>query len=84
MAAEPSSDAYLDCRGYSCPGPVFMIKERMDTLAPGQVLKVDADDPAAEEDVTRWAKRMGHVILSLGKTGSTVTFYIRKENEAGP
>ncbi len=82
MATEPNSDAYIDCRGYSCPGPVFMVNEKMDTLAPGQVLKVDADDPAAEEDVTRWAKRKGHVILSLGKTGGNVTFYIRKGNEA--
>ncbi len=82
MVDEPKPDAYLDCRGYSCPGPVFMIKEKMDTLAPGMVLKVDADDPAAEEDVTRWATRTGNDILSSGKTGSTVTFYIRKGKEA--
>jgi tRNA 2-thiouridine synthesizing protein A len=82
MVEEPHVDAYLDCRGYSCPGPVFMIKEKMEMLASGQVLKVDADDPAAEEDVTRWAKRTGHDILSLGKTGRTVTFYIRKGKEA--
>ncbi len=78
MADELHADAYLDCRGSSCPGPVFMIKDKMDTLAPGQVLKVDADDPAAEEDVTRWAKRKEQEILSVGKKGKVVTFYLKK------
>jgi len=72
------ADAYLDCKGYSCPGPVFMIKEKMDKISPGQVLKVDADDPAAEEDVTRWVKRGGHDLLKVEKEGPNVTFYIRK------
>jgi TusA-related sulfurtransferase len=75
---EIHADVYLDCRGYSCPGPVFMVKDKMDELTPGQVLKVDADDPAAEEDVTRWVKRTGHELLKIDKAGNIATFYIRK------
>ena len=75
---EIHADQYLDCRGYFCPGPVFMVKDKMDELTPGQVLKVDADDPAAEEDLTRWAKRLGHELLKIEKTGNIATFYFRK------
>jgi len=44
----------------------------------GQVLKVEADDPAAEEDIARWAKRTGHQVLKLDKSGNILTFYIRR------
>jgi TusA-related sulfurtransferase len=78
MTDEIHEDEYLDCRGYSCPGPVFMVKDKMDELSPGQVLKVDSDDPASEEDVTRWAKRTGQELLKHEKAGNVVTFYIKK------
>jgi tRNA 2-thiouridine synthesizing protein A len=44
----------------------------------GQILKVEADDPAAEEDIKRWAKRTGHEILKFEKEGSLMTFYIKR------
>lgn len=71
-------DAELDCVGLYCPMPIFMTKEKMDEIDVGQVLKVEADDPAAEEDIKRWAKRTRHEILRFEKDGSTLTFYIRK------
>ena len=55
-----------------------MVKDKIDELMPGQVLQVDADDPAAEEDVTRWVKRTGQDMLKHEKAGNMVTFYIRK------
>jgi tRNA 2-thiouridine synthesizing protein A len=43
-----------------------------------KILKVEADDPAAEEDITRWAKRTGHKILQVKKEGALLTFYIKR------
>ena len=37
----------------------------MDELAPGQLLRILANDPAAEEDIKRWAKRAGHALLEF-------------------
>jgi tRNA 2-thiouridine synthesizing protein A len=42
------------------------------------VLKVEADDPAAEEDLKSWARRTGHEIMKSAKEGAIVTFFIRK------
>jgi TusA-related sulfurtransferase len=44
----------------------------------GQVLEVTADDPAAEEDLKRLAKRLGHEVLEVRKDGDEVTLLIRK------
>jgi TusA-related sulfurtransferase len=59
--------------------PIAMTKEAIDKLEIGQILKVEADDPAAEEDIKRWAKRTGHTILKLEKKGNIITFFIRRE-----
>ena len=60
-------DAEVDCVGLFCPMPIALTKEGIDALEIGQVLKVEADDPAAEEDIKRWAKRTGHELLKFEK-----------------
>lgn len=79
MSAEIVPNAELDCVGYYCPMPISMTKEEIDKLEIGQVLKVEADDPAAEEDIKRWAKRAGHTLLGFLKEDSLLTFFIKKE-----
>lgn len=71
-------DAELDCVGYYCPMPIAMTKEEIEKIDVGQVLKVEADDPAAEEDIKRWAKRTGHEILKFEKEGTIMTFFIKR------
>jgi TusA-related sulfurtransferase len=58
--------------------PISMTKEEIDRIQIGQVLKVEADDPAAEEDIKRWAKHTGHKILKYEKKGTILKFYIKK------
>jgi len=58
--------------------PISMTKEGIDNIQVGEILKVEADDPAAEEDIKRWAKRTGHEILKLEKEGIILTFFIKK------
>ena len=59
--------------------PIAMTKEGIDKIDVGQVLRVEADDPAAEEDIKRWAKRTGHEILKFEKEGTILTFFIKKK-----
>lgn len=68
----------LDCVGLFCPEPLFQTREAMDSLSVGSVLEVLADDPAAEEDLTRFAKRAGHEVLSIEDRGDHKRFLIRK------
>jgi len=71
-------DAELDCVGLYCPMPIAMTKEEIEKIQIGEVLKVEADDPAAEEDIKRWAKRTGHKILKFEKHENIMTFYIKR------
>lgn len=73
-------DVELDCVGLFCPMPISMTKEKIDEINIGQILKIIADDPAAEEDITRWAKRTGHELLKIEKDATILTFYIKKKN----
>ena len=68
----------LDCLGLYCPEPVFRTRQEIDRLAVGQVLEVIADDPAAEEDIKRLVKRLGHQLLELRKEKDQFRFFIKK------
>jgi tRNA 2-thiouridine synthesizing protein A len=80
MKNDITADAVLDCIGLYCPVPIAQTREEIDRIEIGQVLKVLADDPAAEEDIPRWAKRTGHEILGQHREGTILTFYIQKRN----
>ena len=68
----------LDCTGLYCPEPVFRVRLELGDMEPGQTLKVTADDPAAEEDIKRLVKRLGHEILEIKTDNENVEFTIRK------
>ena len=78
MVSDIVPDADLDCVGLYCPMPIAQTKQEIDNLEPGQILRVEADDPAAEEDIKRWAKRVGHEVMEFEKEGMILTFYIKK------
>ncbi len=59
--------------------PISMTKEEIEKIEIGQILKIEADDPAAEEDIKRWAKRTGHELIHFEKHDTIMTFYIRRK-----
>ena len=73
-----TADETIDCIGLYCPTPILNTRQAMDRLAPGQVLEVLADDPAAEEDLKAWAKRAGQKLLHIEKTAEGMRFLIQK------
>lgn len=58
--------------------PIALTKEAIENINQGQILRVEADDPAAEEDIARWVKRTGHHLIKFEKKGNTLIFYIKK------
>jgi len=68
----------LDAIGLLCPEPLFQARTAIDSLDPGDVLEVLADDPAAEEDLTRFAKRAGHEMVAVEDEGDFKRFLIRR------
>ena len=68
----------LDCLGLYCPEPLFQTRENIDQIKPGEILEVITDDPAAEEDLKRFAKRTGHEIVSFEKNDIQMRFLIKR------
>lgn len=50
----------------------------MERMSVGNILKVLADDPASEEDISRWVNRNGHKLLDIKKTDKDLEFTIQK------
>lgn len=68
----------LDCIGLYCPEPLFQTRNKLDEIEVGKTLEVVTDDPAAEEDITRFAKRAGHQIVHFEKKDGVLKFIIRR------
>ncbi|MHA2027117.1 MAG: sulfurtransferase TusA family protein [Candidatus Thorarchaeota archaeon] len=71
----------LDCVGLFCPQPLFQTREAIDELEPGQVLEMLTDDPAAEEDIKRFAKRTGNTLLLFERLEDGVQRFLIKKKE---
>jgi len=72
------TDKVLDARGLYCPEPVYKTRVEMDSMNVGQIIHVMADDPAAEEDISRWAVRVGQELLRIDKKGEELHFFLKK------
>ena len=68
----------LDMTGYFCPEPVIRTNEEIGNVGVGEVLEVLADDPSSKPDITSWAKRTGHELLSVEEDGGVFRFLIRR------
>ncbi len=68
----------IDARGLYCPIPVYKTRQAVLEAKRKQVIEVLADDPAAEEDISRWAKRTGNTILSFEEFDDYIRFLIQK------
>jgi TusA-related sulfurtransferase len=49
----------------------------LDEMESGEVLEVVADDPAAEEDISRLVDNLGHELLLLEKEDDEIRFLIK-------
>jgi TusA-related sulfurtransferase len=68
----------LDCMGLYCPEPLLQTRENIDRIKPGEILEVITDDPAAEQDLKRFAKRAGHEVVSYEKNDDHMRFLIKR------
>ena len=73
-----SNEKKLDATGLFCPEPVFRTKIEIERMQVGEIITVTADDPAAEDDISRWVTRNGHELLNLSQDGNIITFKIKK------
>jgi tRNA 2-thiouridine synthesizing protein A len=76
---EPVIAEELDTCGLLCPLPVLKARKRLGGMAPGALLRVMADDPAARVDFPHFCAEQGHELVSAEETPGRLTFTIRKK-----
>jgi TusA-related sulfurtransferase len=50
----------LDCRGRRCPLPILDLARHIGDVEIGELITVEADDPAARPDIAAWCRMRGH------------------------
>lgn len=68
----------LDALGLLCPLPVLKARKRLKSMAPGAVLRLLADDPAAIVDVPHFCAEAGHVLIAQEEAEGHQIYLIRK------
>ncbi len=81
MTATPSADYVLDCTGVLCPMPIVRLRQELDKIDAGKVIRVLATDPASVQDMPAFARNTGHELLETVKSAGVFEFYFRKSAE---
>ncbi len=68
----------LDALGLRCPLPVLKARKRLKSMAPGDILRIEADDPAAIIDVPHFCTEQGYTLVEQSREGETLVFLVRK------
>ena len=71
-------DHEIDARGLLCPLPVLKARKRLLAMAPGQVLRLVASDPASVVDVPHFCSQSGDTLIESMAEGEARVFLIRK------
>jgi len=74
----PWAGVELDVRGLCCPGPILKVRERINQLGTGQLLRVHASDPAFSDDLKSWAQRSNVRIVYMTTTPNVITAVCEK------
>jgi tRNA 2-thiouridine synthesizing protein A len=72
------ADHELDCRGTLCPMPVIRLRQAIDAIEAGAVIRVLATDPASVNDMPAFARNTGHELLSASGEGGVYEYFFRK------
>lgn len=72
------SEAVVDARGHRCPVPTLRLRKALEAAAPGEMVRLLADDPMARIDVLHFAGQAGHEVVEAAETGDGFSFRVRK------
>jgi len=77
-------DLELDTRGLLCPLPILKARAALNTMQPGQVLKVVSTDAGSVRDMEAFAKLTRNPLLHSRVDGTDHVYFLRKSGVAVP
>jgi tRNA 2-thiouridine synthesizing protein A len=66
----------LNAKNLLCPMPVIRTQDKVNTLAPGDVLQVICTDPGALNDIPAWCRINGHKVIESRREDGEVRITI--------
>lgn len=77
--SEQHSDHQLDTRGLRCPEPVMMLHRQIRAMAAGEIVLIEATDPATQRDIPQFCEFLGHQLMAQQITGDDYRYWVRKK-----
>ena len=74
---DQETDVLLDTTGFNCPIPVLKARRAAREMTPGQILTVQATDPASMIDFKHFCNTTGHELLDASEADDVFTYVIR-------
>ncbi|MDD5729314.1 MAG: DsrE/DsrF/DrsH-like family protein, partial [Victivallales bacterium] len=68
----------LDACGLQCPGPIVKVKNRLDAMNTGEILRVTAGDAGFYNDLPAWCTATGNTLVSIEKTAGKIQAIVQK------
>ena len=67
------TEKIIDAKGLLCPLPVLKLRKHLKSMESGDIVLINADDPAAAIDIPHFCNESGHTLISKepGEKGST-------------
>jgi tRNA 2-thiouridine synthesizing protein A len=69
----------VDARGHRCPAPTLRLQRALAKAAPGQIVRLLADDPMASIDVPHFAAGSGLRLEAVRIEGQVIAFDVSRE-----
>lgn len=71
-------DLEIDARELCCPLPAIRAQQALKQMAPGQILKVIATDPATHQSLRVVARMVRAELAHLHEEGRELVYFLRK------
>lgn len=69
----------LDCKGLNCPMPVIKTKKALETMASGEMLRMESTDKGSKADIQAFANRTGNELVETLEEGGSFIFFLKKK-----
>jgi tRNA 2-thiouridine synthesizing protein A len=79
MADERPQERVVDARGHRCPVPTLRLRRALEEVAPGDRVRLLADDPLARIDVPHFAAGAGATVIEIvDAANGAISFLVAK------